>query len=213
MSLGPLHPHSHTEPSLDSVLLFLCPGPVRSLLEEPLILSDYEVSPRGSTFQAMVSVMAVKIQLSSPSGVLRSFSRPGILDKMAFALVPPWLPRQADKESLSLRLWLGGPPRVPNIPIVPTCSLQGDKTHPQQLLPLPLHEDMLTVFPLPLYVWSEHSWQHIATQLHTCSTSQLGSKTSRAVKGSTPFAVFLHGCLWVPLLRGVEEERSTLYSL
>lgn len=27
----------------------------------------------------MVSVMAVKIQFSSPSGVLRSFSRPGIL--------------------------------------------------------------------------------------------------------------------------------------
>lgn len=36
-------------------------------------------SPRGSTFQAMVSVMAVKIQLSSPRGVRRSLSRPGIL--------------------------------------------------------------------------------------------------------------------------------------
>lgn len=29
-------------------------------------------SGRGSTFHAMVSVMAVKIQFSSPSGVLRS---------------------------------------------------------------------------------------------------------------------------------------------
>lgn len=36
-------------------------------------------SPRGSTFHAMVSVMAVKIQFSSPKGVLLSFSRPGIL--------------------------------------------------------------------------------------------------------------------------------------
>lgn len=36
-------------------------------------------SPRGSTFQAMVSVMAVKIQFSSPRGVRLSFSRPGIL--------------------------------------------------------------------------------------------------------------------------------------
>lgn len=32
----------------------------------------------GSVFQAMVSVMAVKIQLSSPSGVLRSLSLPGM---------------------------------------------------------------------------------------------------------------------------------------
>lgn len=37
-------------------------------------------SPLGSTFQAMVSVMAVKIQLSSPSGVRLSFSLPGILE-------------------------------------------------------------------------------------------------------------------------------------
>lgn len=36
-------------------------------------------SPRGSTFHAMVSVMAVKIQLSSPRGVRLSFRRPGIL--------------------------------------------------------------------------------------------------------------------------------------
>lgn len=35
--------------------------------------------PLGSTFQAIVSVMAVKIQLSSPSGVRLSFSLPGIL--------------------------------------------------------------------------------------------------------------------------------------
>ena len=35
--------------------------------------------PLGSVFQAMVSVMAVKIQFSSPSGVRRSFSLPGIL--------------------------------------------------------------------------------------------------------------------------------------
>ena len=43
-------------------------------------------SPRGSTFQAMVSVMAVKIQFSSPSGVLLSFSRPGILGDTAHFL-------------------------------------------------------------------------------------------------------------------------------
>lgn len=35
--------------------------------------------PLGSTFQAMVSVVAVKIQLSSPIGVFLSFKRPGIL--------------------------------------------------------------------------------------------------------------------------------------
>lgn len=35
-------------------------------------------SGRGSTFHAMVSVMAVKTQLSSPSGVLRSVWRPGM---------------------------------------------------------------------------------------------------------------------------------------
>lgn len=40
-------------------------------------------SPRGSTFQAMVSVMAVKIQFSSPRGVRLSFSRPGILGDMS----------------------------------------------------------------------------------------------------------------------------------
>lgn len=39
----------------------------------------YEVSPLGSTFQAIVSVMAVKIQLSSPRGVRLSLSLPGIL--------------------------------------------------------------------------------------------------------------------------------------
>ena len=33
---------------------------------------------RGSMFQAIVSVMAVKIQLSSPSGVLRSVCLPGM---------------------------------------------------------------------------------------------------------------------------------------
>ncbi len=38
-----------------------------------------EVSPLGSTFQAIVSVMAVKIQLSSPRGVRLSLSLPGIL--------------------------------------------------------------------------------------------------------------------------------------
>lgn len=38
-----------------------------------------KASPRGSTFQAMVSVMAVKIQLSSPRGVRLSLSLPGIL--------------------------------------------------------------------------------------------------------------------------------------
>lgn len=42
-------------------------------------LAGRAASPRGRTFHAMVSVMAVKIQFSSPRGVLRSFSRPGIL--------------------------------------------------------------------------------------------------------------------------------------
>lgn len=101
------------------------------------------LSPRGSTFQAMVSVMAVKIQFSSPRGVLRSFSRPGILDKMSFALVLPWLLKQAkesdtgtdlDREE-SLRLkerWAGcGWEGLlgPGIPIAPTCLLQEDKRH------------------------------------------------------------------------------------
>ena len=35
--------------------------------------------PLGKAFQAMVSVMAVNIQFSSPSIVLRSLSCPGIL--------------------------------------------------------------------------------------------------------------------------------------
>jgi hypothetical protein len=35
--------------------------------------------PRGKVFQAIVSVMAVKTQLSSPSIVRRSFNWPGIL--------------------------------------------------------------------------------------------------------------------------------------
>lgn len=39
----------------------------------------YKEVPLGNTFQAIVSVTAVKIQLSSPSGVRRSFSLPGIL--------------------------------------------------------------------------------------------------------------------------------------
>ena len=46
--------------------------------------------PRGSVFHAIVSVMAVKIQFSSPSGVLRSFSRPGTLSPKC-AGTPPML--------------------------------------------------------------------------------------------------------------------------
>lgn len=38
-----------------------------------------KASPLGSTFQAIVSVMAVKIQFSSPRGVRLSLSLPGIL--------------------------------------------------------------------------------------------------------------------------------------
>lgn len=45
----------------------------------PVCVGMCEVSPLGSTFQAMVSVMAVKIQLSSPRGVRLSLSLPGIL--------------------------------------------------------------------------------------------------------------------------------------
>ena len=37
--------------------------------------------PLGSTFHAIVSVIAVNIQLSSPNGVRLSFRRPGILEK------------------------------------------------------------------------------------------------------------------------------------
>ena len=40
----------------------------------------------GSMFQAMVSVMAVKIQLSSPSGVLRSVCLPGIRSMSSFVI-------------------------------------------------------------------------------------------------------------------------------
>ena len=41
-------------------------------------LNSFWKSARGRLFQAMVSVMAVKIQLSSPRGVLRSVWRPGM---------------------------------------------------------------------------------------------------------------------------------------
>ena len=40
---------------------------------------DVVASPMGREFQAMVSVMAVKIQFNSPSGVRRSFNFPGTL--------------------------------------------------------------------------------------------------------------------------------------
>lgn len=49
-------------------------------------------------------MMAVKIQFSSPRGVLRSFSRPGILDKMASALVLPWLLKQARESDVGTDL-------------------------------------------------------------------------------------------------------------
>ena len=41
-------------------------------------LNSFWKSARGKLFHAIVSVMAVKIQLSSPSGVLRSVWRPGM---------------------------------------------------------------------------------------------------------------------------------------
>ena len=40
-------------------------------------------SARGSTVQAMVSVTAVSVQFSSPNGVRRSWSRPGIFITMS----------------------------------------------------------------------------------------------------------------------------------
>ena len=43
------------------------------------------VLPLGKTFQAIVSVTAVNIQFSSPSGVRRSFSLPGILKSKDFS--------------------------------------------------------------------------------------------------------------------------------
>mmetsp|Transcript_72383 Transcript_72383/g.228170 ORF Transcript_72383/g.228170 Transcript_72383/m.228170 type:complete len:289 (-) Transcript_72383:838-1704(-) len=49
-------------------------------------------SGRGSMFHAIVSVIAVKIQLSSPSGVLRSFCLPG-MESMRSRLSPSSLSR------------------------------------------------------------------------------------------------------------------------
>mmetsp|Transcript_14174 Transcript_14174/g.44321 ORF Transcript_14174/g.44321 Transcript_14174/m.44321 type:complete len:230 (-) Transcript_14174:764-1453(-) len=42
----------------------------------------------GSVFHAMVSVIAVKIQLSSPSGVFRSFWRPGMASTISGVTLP-----------------------------------------------------------------------------------------------------------------------------
>jgi len=42
-------------------------------------------TPLGNVFHAIVSVIAVKIQLSSPSMVRRSFSWPGILCHIKFS--------------------------------------------------------------------------------------------------------------------------------
>mmetsp|Transcript_13087 Transcript_13087/g.31731 ORF Transcript_13087/g.31731 Transcript_13087/m.31731 type:complete len:207 (+) Transcript_13087:1030-1650(+) len=47
-------------------------------------------SGRGRTFHAMVSVMAVKIQFSSPRGVLRLFCCPGILSMMSIEIPSPF---------------------------------------------------------------------------------------------------------------------------
>lgn len=49
------------------------------LQSDDILQNDMNSSPRGSTFHAIVSVIAVNIQLSSPNGVFRSFWRPGIL--------------------------------------------------------------------------------------------------------------------------------------
>lgn len=165
--------------------------------------------------------MAVKIQFSSPRGVLRSFSRPGILDKMSFALVLPWLLKQAkesDKgtdldreESLRLKerragLWLGKPPRGPSIPTVPTCLLQEDKLHRLTLSSSYFYlpsEDTPILFLLPLCVWTENSCQHI------CSTSQRAQDMRLVlqeilVAQSSCTALFRSLCC-----RGAEEEGST----
>lgn len=54
------------------------------------LCSPVQALPLGKTFQAMVSVIAVKIQFSSPRGVLLSFSLPGILQwgKIPFPIKP-----------------------------------------------------------------------------------------------------------------------------
>mmetsp|Transcript_14024 Transcript_14024/g.40700 ORF Transcript_14024/g.40700 Transcript_14024/m.40700 type:complete len:245 (-) Transcript_14024:1172-1906(-) len=52
-------------------------------------------SARGSMFHAIVSVMAVKIQLSSPSGVLRSVWRPG-MRSISSLVMPSW--RSSERE-------------------------------------------------------------------------------------------------------------------
>lgn len=57
-------------------------------------------------------MMAVKIQFSSPRGVLRSFSRPGILDKMMFALVLPGLLKKTRESDVGTDLDREGKPQA-----------------------------------------------------------------------------------------------------
>ena len=61
-------------------MLVLTAVPARCLT----CLNSFWKVARGRLFHAMVSVMAVKIQLSSPSGVLRSVWRPGILRRVGW---------------------------------------------------------------------------------------------------------------------------------
>mmetsp|Transcript_26521 Transcript_26521/g.71716 ORF Transcript_26521/g.71716 Transcript_26521/m.71716 type:complete len:277 (-) Transcript_26521:801-1631(-) len=68
-------------------------------------LNSFWNSGLGSTFQAMVSVMAVKIQFSSPSGVLRSVCRPGIWS-MRSLVMPSW--RSSEREQNHRRATLMG---------------------------------------------------------------------------------------------------------
>jgi hypothetical protein len=55
----------------------------------PTCRNSFWKSARGSMFQAMVSVMAVNIQFSSPSGVRRSVCLPGIRSMSSFARPSP----------------------------------------------------------------------------------------------------------------------------
>lgn len=90
-------------------------------------------------------------------------------------------------------LWLGRPPRVPSIPTVPTCLLEGDKKLRRLTLSSSYFslstEDTPTVFLLPLCVWTENSCQHTVAQFHTRSTSQRGSGTHLVLSGDPYISV------------------------
>jgi hypothetical protein len=68
------HEEEHTTDSCDHWHAAQQP----SQLHLPTCLNSFWNRARGKLFQAMVSVMAVKIQFNSPNGVFRSVWRPGM---------------------------------------------------------------------------------------------------------------------------------------